>query len=96
MVVVVLLASTHPVFADSYEKTQTISQVNECGNYWFPVNIICSNLSSKLRVMRMMLDWRLQLQIAKVLILARIMAPHFRRSFICLTMLTRAMILILL
>ena len=47
MVVVVLLALTHPVFADSYEKTQTISQVNECGNYWFPVNIICSNLSSK-------------------------------------------------
>jgi hypothetical protein len=47
VVVVVLLASTHPVFADSYEKTQTTSQVNECGNYWFPVNIICSNLSSK-------------------------------------------------
>lgn len=27
VVVVVLLASTHPVFADSYEKTQTISQL---------------------------------------------------------------------
>jgi hypothetical protein len=47
MVVVVLRALTHPVFADSYEKTQTISQVNECCNYWFPVNIICSNLSSQ-------------------------------------------------
>jgi hypothetical protein len=47
VVAVVLLASTHPVFADSYEKTQAISQVNECGNYWFPVNIICSNLSSQ-------------------------------------------------
>jgi hypothetical protein len=47
--VVVLLAPTHPVFADSYEKTQTISQINECGNYWFPVNIICSNLSSQVQ-----------------------------------------------
>jgi hypothetical protein len=46
-VVVVLLMSTNPVFADSYKKTQTISQVNECGNYWFPVNIICSNFNSQ-------------------------------------------------
>ena len=45
MIALVLLASTHPVFADSYEKSQAISQVNECGNYWFPVNIICSNLN---------------------------------------------------
>jgi hypothetical protein len=26
-----------------------ISQVNECGNYWFPVNIICSNLNSQIQ-----------------------------------------------
>jgi hypothetical protein len=45
-VVVVLLMSTNSVFADSYKKTQIISQVNECGNYWFPVNIICSNFNS--------------------------------------------------
>jgi hypothetical protein len=35
------------VLADSYEKSQVISQTNECGNYWFPVNVICSNLNSQ-------------------------------------------------
>ncbi len=49
VIVVVLLASTHPVFADSYEKTQTTSQVNECGNYWFPLNVLCSNVSSQVQ-----------------------------------------------
>ena len=39
--------SSHPVFAGGYEKSQIISQTNECGNYWFPVNIICSNLNSQ-------------------------------------------------
>lgn len=43
----VLLITPHSVFADSYEKSQVVSQVNECGNYWFPVNIICSNLNSQ-------------------------------------------------
>jgi hypothetical protein len=28
---------------------QIISQTNECGNYWFPVNIICSNLNSQIQ-----------------------------------------------
>ena len=31
-------------------KSQVVSQINECGNYWFPVNImniICSNLNSQ-------------------------------------------------
>jgi hypothetical protein len=37
----------HPVFAGDYEKSQVISQINECGNYWFPVNIICSSLNSQ-------------------------------------------------
>lgn len=45
----VLLASTHPVLADSYEKSQAISEVNECANYWFPVNIICSNLNFEIQ-----------------------------------------------
>jgi hypothetical protein len=36
----------HLVFAGSYEKkSQVISQTNECGNYWFPVNVICSNIN---------------------------------------------------
>ena len=47
LVATILLTSTHPVFAGGYEKSQVISQINECGNYWFPVNIICSNLNSQ-------------------------------------------------
>ena len=47
LIVTVSFISSHPVFADSYEKSQIISQTNECGNYWFPVNIICSNLNSQ-------------------------------------------------
>ena len=47
-IAIVLLVFAHPVFADNYEKNQPISQVNECGNYWFPVNIICSNLNPKI------------------------------------------------
>ena len=43
----VLLISPYSVFADSYEKSQVVSQINGCGNYWFPVNIICSNLNSQ-------------------------------------------------
>jgi hypothetical protein len=47
LMVTVSLMSPHPAFADDYEKSQVISQTNECGNYWFPVNIICSNLNSQ-------------------------------------------------
>jgi hypothetical protein len=35
------------VFATSYEKSQAITQTNECGNYWFPINVICSNFNSQ-------------------------------------------------
>jgi hypothetical protein len=49
LLVNVLLMSPHPVFAGGYEKSQVISQTNECGNYWFPVNIICSNLNSQIQ-----------------------------------------------
>lgn len=45
--VTVSLIFSHPVFASGYEKSQIKSQTNECGNYWFPVNIICSNLNSQ-------------------------------------------------
>lgn len=37
------------VFAGSYEKSETILQTNECGNYWFPINVICSNLGSQIQ-----------------------------------------------
>jgi hypothetical protein len=47
IVILVVTVSSHPVFASGYEKSQGISQINECGNYWFPVNIICSNLNSQ-------------------------------------------------
>ena len=49
IVILVVIVSSHPVFASGYEKSQIISQTNECGNYWFPVNIICSNLSSQIQ-----------------------------------------------
>ena len=34
------------VYAADYEKSQTIVQTNECGNYWFPLDVLCSNLGS--------------------------------------------------
>jgi hypothetical protein len=37
------------VYATSYQKSQTITQTSECGNYWFPINIICSNLGSQIQ-----------------------------------------------
>jgi hypothetical protein len=43
------LTSPHPVFAGGYEKSQNVSQANECGNYWFPVNVICSNINSQMQ-----------------------------------------------
>jgi hypothetical protein len=49
LIVTISFISTHTVFAGGYEKSQIISQVNECGNYWFPVNIICSNLNSQVQ-----------------------------------------------
>jgi hypothetical protein len=33
--------------AADYEKSQTIVQTNECGNYWFPLDVLCSNLGSQ-------------------------------------------------
>jgi hypothetical protein len=41
--------SIHTVFASNYEKTQSesASQINECGNYWFPINVLCSNINSQ-------------------------------------------------
>jgi hypothetical protein len=55
IIVLTLLVPTsftfpHSVFAGSYEKkSQAMSQTNECGNYWFPVNVICSNLNSQVQ-----------------------------------------------
>jgi hypothetical protein len=47
VVVVISFMSPSLALAGSYEKSQVISQINECGNYWFPVNVICSNLNSQ-------------------------------------------------
>ncbi|MGH9925945.1 MAG: hypothetical protein ACRD5B_11280 [Nitrososphaeraceae archaeon] len=47
LMVTVSFISSDPVFASSYERSQVVSQTNECSNYWFPVNIICSNLNSQ-------------------------------------------------
>jgi hypothetical protein len=53
-VAVVIVLSTvsfmgiHAVFADSYKKSQSASsQINECSNYWFPINVLCSNVHSQ-------------------------------------------------
>ncbi|HZD35542.1 MAG TPA: hypothetical protein VE130_10085 [Nitrososphaeraceae archaeon] len=35
------------VYAADYERSQTIVQTNECGNYWFPLDVLCSNLGSQ-------------------------------------------------
>ena len=42
-----ILLMSAQAFAGGYEKSEVISQVNDCGNYWFPVNIICANLNSQ-------------------------------------------------
>ena len=35
--------------AKEYKKTQTIAQVNNCGNYILPTNITCSNSDSEVQ-----------------------------------------------
>jgi hypothetical protein len=47
VVVVISFMSPSLALAGSYEKSQVIPQMNECSNYWFPVNVICSNLNSQ-------------------------------------------------
>ena len=47
VIVVISFVSPSLALAGSYEESQVISQINECGNYWFPVNVICSNLNSQ-------------------------------------------------
>jgi hypothetical protein len=45
----VAASGTHIVYASSYEKSQMISQNNDCGNYWFPLNVLCSNVGSQVQ-----------------------------------------------
>jgi hypothetical protein len=40
---------TQIAFASGYEKSQVISQVNECGNYWFPLDVFCPNINSQIQ-----------------------------------------------
>ena len=52
LLAVVIVATEVPlnmIYATSYEKSQTITKTNECGNYWYPINVICSNLSSQIQ-----------------------------------------------
>jgi hypothetical protein len=44
-----ITTGTPMVYAGDYEKSQTIVQTNECGNYWFPLDVLCSNLSSQVQ-----------------------------------------------
>jgi len=47
------LATTDSAFAGGhkkhYEKNQAISQVNECGNGFIPVNVGCQNVGSQVQ-----------------------------------------------
>jgi hypothetical protein len=43
------IVGTHIVYASSYEKSQMISQNNDCGNYWFPLNVLCSKVGSQVQ-----------------------------------------------
>jgi hypothetical protein len=45
----ILLTSTNIVFAENYEKSQGITQVNDCNDYWFPFNVLCSNINSQIQ-----------------------------------------------
>ena len=48
----ILLTSTISVFAENYEKRQKrqgITQVNDCNDYWFPFNVLCSNINSQIQ-----------------------------------------------
>jgi uncharacterized OB-fold protein len=46
---VLSIISTNTAMAeDEYKKTQVVSQTNECGNYWFPINVICSNINTQI------------------------------------------------
>lgn len=47
--IAILNISVSSVFAADYEKSQTMVQTNECGNYWFPLDVLCSNLSSQVK-----------------------------------------------
>jgi len=49
LVATVSFMGTHIAFATGYEKSQVISQVNECGNYWFPINVFCSSINSQIQ-----------------------------------------------
>ncbi len=49
LVSISLISHSHPVFAGGYEKSQVVSQINVCGNYWFPINVICSNFNSQIQ-----------------------------------------------
>jgi hypothetical protein len=43
----IALATTENVFAGGYTKSQTVNQVNECGNGEQPLNVLCDNTNSQ-------------------------------------------------
>jgi hypothetical protein len=55
VVAVMLVASTAPATEDAfagkkkYEKSQAVSQVNDCGNGFIPANIGCQNTASQIQ-----------------------------------------------
>jgi len=49
LVVPVAIGVDGNVQAKEYKKTQTMAQVNNCGNYILPTNITCSNSDSEVQ-----------------------------------------------
>jgi hypothetical protein len=49
IVVTIGIGSDGNALAKEYKKTQTITQVNNCGNYILPTNVTCSNSNSEVQ-----------------------------------------------
>jgi len=49
LVTTVSFVDTQIAFATGYEKSQVMSQVNECGDYWFPLDVLCSNINFQIQ-----------------------------------------------
>lgn len=43
------LVGTNAVFAGGYEKSQSASQANACGNGEMPMNVGCQNIASQIQ-----------------------------------------------
>jgi hypothetical protein len=47
LIVTIGIGTDGSALAKKYKKTQTLAQVNSCGNYILPTNVTCSNSDSE-------------------------------------------------